>query len=178
MKALKVFQLNIIQTLKFIHRTKYAINPQIFLHTFREEDHQYPTRFFQNSFYYKKSACKITSFVITLCGPTIWNSFLSQHERSIPHLLLLLKQNKFKLLNSDTGWSKKSVLFSFWSQSFPEEIFWNFFHQIELNVGRLYPSNLIEIKTLSVCLVMSAVMHLISLLMLSFKSARVWGLLS
>ena len=113
MKALKVFQLNIIQTLKFIHRTKYAINPQIFLHTFREEDHQYPTRFFQNSFYYKKSACKITSFVITLCGPTIWNSFLSQHERSIPHLLLLLKQNKFKLLNSDTGWSKKASYFLF-----------------------------------------------------------------
>ena len=28
------------------------------------------------------------------------------------------------------GWSKKSALFSFWSQFFPQEIFWNFFHQI------------------------------------------------
>ena len=45
MKALNVYQINIIQTLKFMHKTKYGINPQIFLPIFREVDHQYPTRF-------------------------------------------------------------------------------------------------------------------------------------
>ena len=99
-KALNVYQINLIQTLKFMHKTKYGINPRIFLPKFREVDHQYPTRFSQDSFYYKRSACK-TSFAITLRGPTIWNNFLSQHEKSIPHLLPFLKQIKFKLLNSN-----------------------------------------------------------------------------
>ena len=101
MKALNVYQINLIQTLKFMHKTKYGINPRIFLPKFREVDHQYPTRFSQNNFYYKRSACKTTSFAITLRGPTIWNNFLSQHEKSIPHLLSFLKQIKFKLLNSN-----------------------------------------------------------------------------
>ena len=50
---------------------------------------------------YKRPAYKTTSFAITLPGPTIWNSFLSQHEKSIIHLLSFLKQIKFKLLNSN-----------------------------------------------------------------------------
>ena len=91
MKASNFYQINLIQTLKFMHKTKYEINPRIFLHKFREVDHQYPTGFSQNSFYYKGSACKTTSFAITLRGPTIWNNFLSQHEKSISHLLSFLK---------------------------------------------------------------------------------------
>ena len=101
MKALNVYQINLIQTLKLMYKTKYGINPRIFLPIFREVDHQYPARFSQNSFYYKRSACKITSSAITLCGPTIWNSFLSQNEKSILHLLSFLKQIKFRLLNSN-----------------------------------------------------------------------------
>ena len=100
-KALNYYQINLIQTLKFRHKTKYGINPCIFLPKFSDIDHQYLTRFSQNSFYYKRSACKTTSFAITLSGPTVWNSFLSQHEKSIPHLLLFLKQIKFKLLVSN-----------------------------------------------------------------------------
>ena len=101
MKALNVYQINLIQTLKSMHKTKYGINLRIFLPKFREVDYQYPTRFSQNSFYYKRSACKTTSFTITLRGPTIWNNFLSQHEKSIPHLLSFLKPIKLKLLNSN-----------------------------------------------------------------------------
>ena len=100
-KALNVYQINLIQTLKFMHKTKYGINLRIFLPKFREVDHQYPTRFSRNSFYYKISACKTTSFAVTLRGPIIWNNFLSQQEKSIPHLLSFLKQIKFKLLNSN-----------------------------------------------------------------------------
>ena len=54
-------KINIIKTLKFMHKTKYGINPWIFLPKFRDVDLQCPTRFSQNSFYYKKSACKTTS---------------------------------------------------------------------------------------------------------------------
>ena len=84
-----------------MHKTKYGINPRISLPKFREVDHQYPTRFSQSSFFYKRSACKTTSFAITFRRPTIWNIFLNQHEKSIPHLLSFLKQIKFKLLNSN-----------------------------------------------------------------------------
>ena len=98
MKALNVYQINLIQTLKFMHKAKYGINPQIFLPKFREVDHQYPTRFSQNSFYYKRFASKTTSFAIALRGPTICNI---QHGKSSPHLLSFLKQIKFKLLNSN-----------------------------------------------------------------------------
>ena len=101
MKALNVYQINLTQTLKFMHKTKYGINPRIFLAKFREVDHQYPTRFSRNNFYYKRSTCKTTSFVITLRDPTIWNIFLSQHEKSTPHLFSFLKQIKSKLLNSN-----------------------------------------------------------------------------
>ena len=95
MKALNVHQINLTQTLKFMHKTQYGKNPRIFLPTFREVDHQHPTRFSQNSFCYKRSACRTTGFA------TIWNSFLSQHEKSIPLLLSFLKEIKFKLLNSN-----------------------------------------------------------------------------
>ena len=98
MKGLNVYQINLIQTLKVMHKTKYEKNPQIFLPKFREVDHQYPIRF-SNSFCDKRSACKTTSFAITLRGPTIWHSFLSPHEKSVPHLSSFLKQIKFKLLN-------------------------------------------------------------------------------
>ena len=83
-----------------MHKTKYGKNPRTFLPKFREVDYQYPTRFSQNSCY-KRSACKTTSFTITHRGPTIWNSFLSPHEKSIPHLSSFLKQIKCKLLNSN-----------------------------------------------------------------------------
>ena len=75
MKALNVYQINLIETLKFMHKTKYGIIPRIFLPKFREVGHQYPTRFSQNSFHYKRSACQTTSFALTLSGPTIWNIF-------------------------------------------------------------------------------------------------------
>ena len=101
MKALNVYQINVIQRLKFMHKTKYGTNLRIFLPKFREVDHQYPTRYFQNSFHYKRSACKTTSFAITLHDPTIWNSLFSQHEKFIPHLLSFFKQIKFKLFNSN-----------------------------------------------------------------------------
>ena len=45
MKALNVYQINLIQTQKFTHKTKYGINTRISLPKFRNVDHQYPTRF-------------------------------------------------------------------------------------------------------------------------------------
>ena len=74
MEALNVYQTNRIQTLEFMHKSKYGTNLRILIHDFFEVDHQYPTIFSQNSFYYKKPACKITNFLITLLDLTILNS--------------------------------------------------------------------------------------------------------
>ena len=40
MKALNVYQINLIQTLKFMRKTKYGKNPRIFLPKFRVVDRQ------------------------------------------------------------------------------------------------------------------------------------------
>ena len=53
-KALNVYQINIFRNLKLKQKTKYGINPQTFLHQFREVDNRYPTRYSQCSLYYKK----------------------------------------------------------------------------------------------------------------------------
>ena len=50
MKALNAYQINIIQTLKFMRKPKQGINPRIFHSKFREVDLQYPTRFSHSSF--------------------------------------------------------------------------------------------------------------------------------
>ena len=97
MNSLNVYHINLIQTRKFRHKTKYGINPRIFLPKFHKVEHRYPIRFLQNSFYFKRS----TSFAITLSGPTTWNSFLSQHRKFITQLLPFLKQIKFKPVNSN-----------------------------------------------------------------------------
>ena len=47
MKALNVYEINLIQTLKFMRKTKHGINLQIFLPKFREKDRHYLTRFSQ-----------------------------------------------------------------------------------------------------------------------------------
>ena len=101
MKALNIYQINMIQTLIFMRKNKYVINSRIFLPRFREVVHKYPTILSQNSFYYRKSACKTINFAITLCGPAIWNSFLIKYEKFISHLSSFFKQTKFKLLNSN-----------------------------------------------------------------------------
>ena len=73
MEVLNVYQANIIQTLKFMYKTKYGI----FLDKFRVVDRRHATKFSQKSFYYIASSCKTTNFATTRRGLTIWNSFLS-----------------------------------------------------------------------------------------------------
>ena len=77
MIVLNIFQFHIIQTLKSMHKAKYGLNPRIFFHKCHAKDHQYQAEFSQYSFYYKKSACKIS------------------------HVLSFLKQIEFKLLKSN-----------------------------------------------------------------------------
>ena len=61
MKALNVYQINLIQTLKFMYKTKYGKNPRTFLPKFREVDHQYPARFSQTASVIKDLLVKPTA---------------------------------------------------------------------------------------------------------------------
>ena len=57
-----LYQIILIQTLKFTHKNIHGVNPPIFLPKFRKVDHQYLTRFSKSSVYYKKSTYKTTTF--------------------------------------------------------------------------------------------------------------------
>ena len=82
MKALNVYQINLIQTLKFMHKTKFEINSRIFLPKFREADHQNIRQ------YFPKTASIIKDLLVKL--PAL-EQILSQHKKSISHLLSSLK---------------------------------------------------------------------------------------
>ena len=66
MKDLNVYQIKLIQSLKFLHKTKYGINPRAFLPNFCEVDHQHQTRFSQNSFYRLRSSCMLVSSMLNI----------------------------------------------------------------------------------------------------------------
>ena len=44
MNALNVYQINIFQILRFMHKHKLNKNPKIFANLFNKIDHKYPTR--------------------------------------------------------------------------------------------------------------------------------------
>ena len=50
MEVLNFYQINLIQTIKLMHKLKYEINPRVFIPNFCETGHQHPTKFSQNSF--------------------------------------------------------------------------------------------------------------------------------
>ena len=94
MKVLNVYQINIMQILKFMHSIKLSTNPRVFSNQFQEVDHKYPTRSSWNNFYYGNTTLKSTSFSIIYRGPMLWNNFLTDTEKSILHLPLFLRKTK------------------------------------------------------------------------------------
>ena len=115
MKVLNIYQINIMQILKFMHCIKLSTNPRVFSDQFRKVDHKYPTRSSQNNFYYKNTTMKSTSFSITCRGPMLWNNFLTDTEKSILHLPLFFRKIKNKLLTSDneTDYFQQIIFFLF-----------------------------------------------------------------
>ena len=66
-----VYQINILQALKFRHKSKHNLNPRVFDNMFIEIHHRYPTRFSRSNFKQPKVITKATSFVISSRGSKI-----------------------------------------------------------------------------------------------------------
>ena len=64
MNTLNVYQLNIFQILRFMHKQKLNKNPKIFVNSFNKIKHKYPTRYSQNNYKQPKLKTRNTSFVI------------------------------------------------------------------------------------------------------------------
>ena len=83
--ALNIYQLNIFQTLLFMHKTKNNNIPNIFLNCFKINTNKYNTKAANTTFYkpfYKTKTCQ---FSIMFRGPHIWNSLTSSDLLDLPY---------------------------------------------------------------------------------------------
>ena len=64
MNALNVYQINIFQILRFMHKHKLNKNPKIFVNSFNKIEHKYPTRYSRNNNKQPKLKTRNTSFAI------------------------------------------------------------------------------------------------------------------
>ena len=96
---LNVYQINILQHLLFMFKAKNNIIPRAFMQTFSMIDHIYPTRFSYNSFKTCNFSLNLTRNAIGFGGPTIWNKFLTENEKSCTSIAVFKTKIKEKILN-------------------------------------------------------------------------------
>ena len=101
--ALDVYQINIFQFLRFMHKHKLNKNPKIFVNSFNKIEHKYPTRYSGNIYKQPKLKSRNTGFAINYRGPYLWNRCLDDNEKVILSMTLFLSiiKSKRKLLDAE-----------------------------------------------------------------------------
>ena len=79
--VLNVYQINIFQSVQFMHKIKNKNVPRIFLKPFSVPCHAYPTNFSLINFSLPRIFLKTTRFAISARGPIIWNNCLSKNKK-------------------------------------------------------------------------------------------------
>ena len=82
LNALKVYQINLLQVLLFMHKIKINSSTRTFLHQFQTINHKYATRYAKNSFKEPKRDTNYPKCCIHAPGPVIWKNFLNETEKS------------------------------------------------------------------------------------------------
>ena len=100
MNALNVYQINIFQILRFIHKHKLNKNPKIFANSFNKIEHKYLTKCSRNN-KQPKLKTKNTSFAINYRGPYLWNKCLDDKKKVILPMPLFSSIIKRKLLDAE-----------------------------------------------------------------------------
>ena len=100
LNALNVYQLNIYQNLKFMHKLKKDNIPKIFTELIKKPKHKYSTRFSKNSYTTKSSSLSNIKYCISVRGPKLWNDFL-QNEKEIQSYSLFQKTVNSKLIETE-----------------------------------------------------------------------------
>ena len=88
LKVLNVYQINIIQSVQFMHKIKNKNVPHIFLKLFGVPCHAYPTNFSLINFSVPRTFLKTTLFAISARSPLLWNDCLSKNEKDVDDFLL------------------------------------------------------------------------------------------
>ena len=101
MNALNVYQINIFQILRFMHKHKLNKTPKIFANAFNKIEHKHPTRYSRSYYKQPKLKTKNTSFAINYWGPYLWNKCLDDDEKVILSMPLFSSIMKRKLLAAE-----------------------------------------------------------------------------
>ena len=84
LKALNIYQLNIFQTLLFMHKVKNENIPDVFKNSFRINTNKYNTKAANTTFYKPFYRTKTSQYSILFRGPHLWNSLLST-DHTMPY---------------------------------------------------------------------------------------------
>ena len=85
LKALNVYQTNLLQVFLFMHNIKLNSSPRISLHQFQTINHKCETRCSKNNFKEPKKETNYAKHCIHTHGQVIWNSFLNETEKKTYH---------------------------------------------------------------------------------------------
>ena len=91
--ALNVYQINIYQHLKFMHKFINNQNPSVFSDFIKRPDHKYPTNFSQSSFYLKRYSLNSTKYSTSIHGLKLWSDVVNKEEKDISNLIFSFKRN-------------------------------------------------------------------------------------
>ena len=106
--ALTVYQLNINNTLLFMHKVKNNDIPNIFKDSFTINKNKYNTKFANTTFYKPFFKTKYNQYSITYRGPHLWNSLISNSLMDQPFSTF---KNKVKKMLLDLDEIKEKQLF-------------------------------------------------------------------
>ena len=103
LNVVNLYQVNIFQSVQFMHKIKSQNVPHIFLKLFDVPCHVYPTNFSLINFSVPRTFLKTTQFAISAKGPLLWNNFLSKEELEIDNFLQFKKRAKEKIMELSTA---------------------------------------------------------------------------
>ena len=98
LNALNIYQINLFQVLKFMHRFTIDDLPKVFKNVFKKPDHKYPTKFAQFNYSLRKHSLSSSKFSISYRGAKLWNEILSTDEKELKSHMLFQTIVKSKLL--------------------------------------------------------------------------------
>ena len=103
LNVLNFYQINIFQSVQFVHNIKNKNVPHIFLKLFSIQCHVYPTNFSLINFSVPRTFLKTTRLATSIRGPLLWNNCLSKNEKGINNFLLFKNRAKEAIMDLSTA---------------------------------------------------------------------------
>ena len=104
MEALNVYQLNIQQTLLFMHKVKHGNIPTVFKNSFPLNSNKYGTKSTKSYFYKPFFKNRSNQFSIAFRGPHLWNTLIQESIKDLPFHTFKNKLKEITInLNNEDG---------------------------------------------------------------------------